>query len=464
MIRNFFINILFSLPIWLIEIIYKFKKDIKRGYIFDSQSRMLFSLMPKFELHKVKEEEIPKIRNLIIKKRINLRLSKKTKKKIEIKDHLIEKKNNLKLREYSPYVTDNENVILYFHGGGYVLNSIETHHLTVSYFSEKLRTRIFSLAYSLSPENKFPYATNEALLAINWLNKNGYQMKNINLCGDSAGAHLAASASHSIAKENTENINSQFLIYPMCDPTCNTESSEIFKKDYLLTKDTMKWFWDKLRNDNNDDLKDTFNVLNDINLEISEGDKIAITGMSGAGKSSFLHILAGLDKPTSGNIFLNNMNLAKLNNISLSNIRLNNFAFVYQFHHLLDDLTIEENIYMPAYLNNSLDKSKKYKAKELMKTLNIYDRKNHLPWKLSGGEKQRAAIGRALINDPKFLFLDEPTGNLDNRNSEIIQDLIIELSNKHSIALIAATHDNKFIDSFEKVYQLVNSKMSIINE
>ena len=106
--------------------------------------------------------------------------------------------------------------------------------------------------------------------------------------------------------------------------------------------------------------KDELNVLNDINLEISEGDKIAITGMSGAGKSSFLHILAGLDKPTSGNIFLNNMNLAKLNNISLSNIRLNNFAFVYQFHHLLDDLTIEENIYMPAYLNNSLDKSKKY--------------------------------------------------------------------------------------------------------
>ena len=119
--------------------------------------------------------------------------------------------------------------------------------------------------------------------------------------------------------------------------------------------------------------KDELNVLNDINLKISEGDKIAITGMSGAGKSSFLHILAGLDKPTSGNIFLNNMNLAKLNNISLSNIRLNNFGFVYQFHHLLDDLTIEENIYMPAYLNNSLDKSKKYKAKEIMKTLNIYD-------------------------------------------------------------------------------------------
>ena len=209
---------------------------------------------------------------------------------------------------------------------------------------------------------------------------------------------------------------------------------------------------------------DVLNVLSDINLDIVQGEKIAITGMSGAGKSSFLHILAGLDKPTSGNIFFNNTNIAKLNNVSLSNIRLNNFGFVYQFHHLLEDLTIEENIYMPAYLNNSLDKSKKNKAKEIMKTLNIYERKNHLPWKLSGGEKQRAAIGRALINNPKFLFLDEPTGNLDNRNSEIIQDLIIELSNKHSIALIAATHDNKFIDSFEKVYQLVNSKMSILNE
>ena len=168
---------------------------------------------------------------------------------------------------------------------------------------------------------------------------------------------------------------------------------------------------------------DVLNVLSDINLDIVQGEKIAITGMSGAGKSSFLHILAGLDKPTSGNIFFNNTNIAKLNNVSLSNIRLNNFGFVYQFHHLLEDLTIEENIYMPAYLNNSLDKSKKYKAKEIMKTLNIYERKNHLPWKLSGGEKQRAAIGRALINEPRFLFLDEPTGNLDESNSVIIQDL-----------------------------------------
>ncbi len=209
---------------------------------------------------------------------------------------------------------------------------------------------------------------------------------------------------------------------------------------------------------------DVLNVLSNINLDIVQGEKIAITGMSGAGKSSFLHILAGLDKPTSGNIFFNNMNIAKLNNVSLSNIRLNNFGFVYQFHHLLEDLTIEENIYMPAYLNNSLDKSKKYKAKEIMKTLNIYERKNHLPWKLSGGEKQRAAIGRALINDPKFLFLDEPTGNLDESNSVIIQDLIMELSNKHGIALIAATHDNKFVGSFEKIYKLVNSKMSILNE
>ena len=204
---------------------------------------------------------------------------------------------------------------------------------------------------------------------------------------------------------------------------------------------------------------DVLNVLSDINLDIVQGEKIAITGMSGAGKSSFLHILAGLDKPTSGNIFFNNTNIAKLNNVSLSNIRLNNFGFVYQFHHLLEDLTIEENIYMPAYLNNTLDKSKKYKAKEIMKTLNIYERKNHLPWKLSGGEKQRAAIGRALINEPRFLFLDEPTGNLDNENGKLIQEVLINISKENNIALITATHDNEFIKSFSRVYRLSESNL-----
>ena len=127
-------------------------------------------------------------------------------------------------------------------------------------------------------------------------------------------------------------------------------------------------------------------------------------------------------------------------------------------------MTVEENIQIPLLLNNSLDKDKKIKIKEIMHTLGIFNRKNHLPWKLSGGEKQRTAIARALINNPKFLFLDEPTGNLDKENATIIQNLLFELSDRYGIALITATHDNEFIKSFKQVYRLFESKLGELNE
>ena len=209
---------------------------------------------------------------------------------------------------------------------------------------------------------------------------------------------------------------------------------------------------------------ESLSVLENINITISENDRVAITGMSGAGKSTLLHIMAGLDQATSGKIIFNDQSLSSISNSSLSKIRLVNFGFVYQFHHLLDDLTVEENIQIPLLLNNSLDKDKKIKIKEIMQTLGIFNRKNHLPWKLSGGEKQRTAIARALINNPKFLFLDEPTGNLDKENATIIQNLLFELSDRYGIALITATHDNEFIKSFKQVYRLFESKLGEINE
>jgi len=209
---------------------------------------------------------------------------------------------------------------------------------------------------------------------------------------------------------------------------------------------------------------ESLSVLENINITISENDRVAITGKSGAGKSTLLHIMAGLDQATSGKIIFNDQSLSSISNSSLSKIRLVNFGFVYQFHHLLDDLTVEENIQIPLLLNNSLDKDKKIKIKEIMHTLGIFNRKNHLPWKLSGGEKQRTAIARALINNPKFLFLDEPTGNLDKENATIIQNLIFELSDRYGIALITATHDNEFIKSFKQVYRLFESKLGELNE
>lgn len=209
---------------------------------------------------------------------------------------------------------------------------------------------------------------------------------------------------------------------------------------------------------------ESLSVLENINITISENDRVAITGKSGAGKSTLLHIMAGLDQATSGKIIFNDQDLSSISNSLLSKIRLVNFGFVYQFHHLLDDLTVEENIQIPLLLNNSLDKDKKIKIKEIMQTLGIFNRKNHLPWKLSGGEKQRTAIARALINNPKFLFLDEPTGNLDKENATIIQNLLFELSDRYGIALITATHDNEFIKSFKQVYRLFESKLGELNE
>mgnify|MGYP001292535386 FL=1 len=205
---------------------------------------------------------------------------------------------------------------------------------------------------------------------------------------------------------------------------------------------------------------ETLDVLTDVNLEIKESEKIAISGKSGAGKSTLLHIMAGLDKPTNGSVLYNKNDLSNISLNKLSKIRLLNFGFVYQFHYLLEDLTIEENISIPAMLNGTYNKDMKNQIHEIMHNLNIIDRKDHLPWKLSGGEKQRAAIARALTNKPKFLFLDEPTGNLDNDNARIIQNLIIDISNNYGVALITATHDNEFIKAFNKVYVLSDARLN----
>ena len=192
-------------------------------------------------------------------------------------------------------------------------------------------------------------------------------------------------------------------------------------------------------------------VLENINLTIEKGDLVAISGQSGAGKSTLLHIIASLDEASSGNIFYDEKPIEGHTNFALSNIRLNNFGFVYQFHHLLEDLTVLENIMIPLQLAGNTTKQNVY---DIIDEVGLSSRFNHLPWKLSGGEKQRVAIARALINNPDFIFLDEPTGNLDDENASIIQNLLLEISKRNNIALVTATHDNNFIESFNKTYYL----------
>ena len=192
-------------------------------------------------------------------------------------------------------------------------------------------------------------------------------------------------------------------------------------------------------------------VLEDINLTIEKGDLVAISGQSGAGKSTLLHIIASLDEASSGNILYDKNPKEEHSNLALSNIRLNNFGFVYQFHHLLEDLTVLENIMIPLQIAGTKNLNNVH---NIIEEVGLSSRINHLPWKLSGGEKQRVAIARAMINNPDFIFLDEPTGNLDDENAIIIQNLLLDISKRNNIALVTATHDNKFIKSFDKIYYL----------
>ena len=198
-------------------------------------------------------------------------------------------------------------------------------------------------------------------------------------------------------------------------------------------------------------------VLDNINLSISKADRLAITGASGAGKSTLLQLLAGLDKPSQGSIFIDDIDLHSIKPIEQSKIRLNSFGFVYQFHHLLEDLNVYENILIPQQLKYGSDLNKSAnKVIRLLDQLGLSSRSKHLPWKLSGGEKQRVAIARAIVNNPSFLFLDEPTGNLDDENSHLVQELILQLADEHNIALILSTHDTNFANKMNTVYKIDN--------
>ena len=200
-------------------------------------------------------------------------------------------------------------------------------------------------------------------------------------------------------------------------------------------------------------------IFSNIKLEINQGTNIGITGKSGSGKSTFLQIVASLDKPTSGEIFFNENKFNQMKNDELSKLRLENFGFVYQFHHLLEDMTILENVLLPNQYNKSDIKFNKEEIFNLLEKVGLSERLHHLPWKLSGGEKQRAAIVRAIVNKPNFLFLDEPTGNLDESNAKSIQELLINLSKDLKFSLITSSHDIEFIKMMDLKYEIINKDL-----
>ena len=169
-------------------------------------------------------------------------------------------------------------------------------------------------------------------------------------------------------------------------------------------------------------------ILNKINLCLFQGENIAITGVSGSGKSTLLHLMAGLDIPSKGSVEIDNKNLATLNQSQLAVMRNVLIGFVYQAHHLLPDFTALENILMPLIIKGGSYEQGRNQALKILKTLGLTKRAEHYPHQLSGGEKQRVAIGRALITEPKLILADEPTGNLDHKNAKLVFEMFLELA------------------------------------
>ncbi len=185
----------------------------------------------------------------------------------------------------------------------------------------------------------------------------------------------------------------------------------------------------------------TLNVLKGIDLHVAKGEIISIVGASGAGKTTLLQIMGTLDKPDSGTIVINDQKLSKLSDSRLSDFRNKNIGFVFQFHQLLPEFTALENVMMPALIGKMKEAQAKKSAKELLDMLGLSDRREHKPNELSGGEKQRVAVARALINDPAIILADEPSGSLDTENKAELHQLFFKLRDTLGQTFVIVTHD-----------------------
>lgn len=192
------------------------------------------------------------------------------------------------------------------------------------------------------------------------------------------------------------------------------------------------------------------NVLKGVNFDVRKNELTAIIGSSGSGKSTFLHILGTLDKPTSGEILFKGENLFALSSKKLSLFRNQNLGFVYQFHHLLADFTALENVCMPMLIAGKSINLAKKEALAILDRVGLSHRVNHKPSELSGGERQRVAIARAIINKPSVILADEPTGNLDRKSAEDIFKLLLDLRKETSCSLVVVTHDNELASRFTR--------------
>ncbi len=203
-------------------------------------------------------------------------------------------------------------------------------------------------------------------------------------------------------------------------------------------------------------------VLKGIDISIARGDRVAIIGPSGSGKSTLLHLLGGLDRPTNGEVFINEVNWQKVNEKQRCRLRNQHLGFIYQFHHLLPEFTALENVTIPLMLSNMDVKKAEQQARDMLEQVGLKHRLVHKPSQLSGGERQRVAIARALVRQPHCVLADEPTGNLDQTTAGKVFDLMLELNKKMNTALVIVTHDLQIAKRMDKV--LVLHEGTIFNQ
>ena len=203
-------------------------------------------------------------------------------------------------------------------------------------------------------------------------------------------------------------------------------------------------------------------IIDNIDLDLEKGDNLVITGESGCGKSTLLNIIGSLDNAQSGSVIVGGINVSELSEEKLYNYRNNVVGFIFQFHYLLKELTAVENIMLPSYISGISRKEAVEKAEYLLERVNLYNRKDHYSRQLSGGERQRVAVARAMINDPELILADEPTGNLDADNSEIVENLLFRLVEENNTTLVLVTHDAAIAERGRKRITIEKGKLQIL--
>lgn len=200
-------------------------------------------------------------------------------------------------------------------------------------------------------------------------------------------------------------------------------------------------------------------VLRDVSLTIEQGEFVSLMGPSGSGKSTLLYILGGLDKADSGSIFIGGKKIGELNDTAESAMRRDDIGFVFQAYNLIENLTVEENILLPALLGGKKRKDAAAQLEELLRAVGLYEHRKHRPMELSGGQQQRTAIARALINRPKVIFADEPIGNLDSQNGKGVLELLSKLNQQYGITILMATHSEDSTRYGSRVIRLKDGQL-----